>query len=330
VHACVDKDGKPSYSKDQQKRGVEYRLAELLVVSRAAPVFQVVGELGVTMHLRRNPTHDYGERNSAGVVDVGTWLHERGTLADRKRVPSASNPEHFTEFIKVDAMEFRTGRVIEGYIEQEPSPGTSKQMFTGDPADQPDHRHDCDVHVEDGSVGEAISTCRTVHHEDEEPIFGLAAALSADEFQQVKTQCTTWYVESVSFVDLSYITHDDLLWALEDYWPAVETEVGESDEKGGHFALRRLALMDHGMDDQLAAVNQRNRTASDLWNVVSKQRHSVVHPIKRLRDCSRRFDDIDTRMERLEQTVENSEKEVMKKLEAILQMQEKLDSASRK
>jgi hypothetical protein len=183
VRACVraDQHGKPSYTREQLEHVVEYRLAELVVDSRAAPRYQVVGELGQVVHLRKHPTPEYGPDNSEGVVDVGDWLYEKGTVADRPRVSSASRPGRFIEFIKVQGVESKTRRAIEGYIiEKEGAsggPGAPEIDYRGlaivnhghgadDSVEQPEHRLDCDVHVEDGLVGEALPSCQTVHHEE--------------------------------------------------------------------------------------------------------------------------------------------------------------------
>eukprot|EP01047_Picozoa_sp_COSAG01_P074351 COSAG01_NODE_12401_length_1746_cov_2.282939_1_plen_191_part_00 len=184
MRACVraDQHDKPSYTREHLERVVEYRLAELVVDSRAAPRYQVVGELGQALHLRKHPTPEYGPDNSVGVVDVGDWLYEKGTVAERRRVSSASRPGHLVEFIKVQGVESKTRRAIEGYIiEKEGAsgggPGAPEIDCRGPEigcrghgadysVEQPGHRLDCDVHVEDGSVGEALPSCQTVHHEE--------------------------------------------------------------------------------------------------------------------------------------------------------------------
>jgi hypothetical protein len=88
-------------------------------------------------------------------------------------------------------------------------------------------------------------------------------------------------------------------------------------DKGGQVALRRLALMDHGMHD-----GQIVRSHPELWKGANRRRHDPAAqpgPIKRLRDCEGRFDDIDRRMDKLERTLEQ---DVRSRLETIIKMME--------
>jgi len=190
--------------------------------------------------------------------------------------------------------------------------------------------------VRDGEIRNSEICCwvedsKTVRDDDAEPMFGLASVLGEEDFALMSAKTSSWVVETVSFVDMAFITRAELLRLLQEYWPhtttgdrggkrvgattptwiaAIAAKSGTSNSGcelplsvqpemiGGQQALGQLALMEHDMS--AAAAGTKLQSDSTIVQPQHGQR-STQHqrqklPVRSFEDCSERFDTLEAQL----------------------------------
>lgn len=188
-----------------------------------------------------------------------------------------------------------------------------------------------DGEIKHGEVSSWVEDDKTICDYHAEPMFGLEAVLDDANFDAISSRTKPWFVETVSFVELAFITRAELLELLKEHWPQastieenserVDADVSNSlaragscrketlhastqDMTGGQRALGRLVLMDHGMEDVIGSAccnsssSSRRKPAVETVSATATahQGRAQSRTVQSFDDCSHRFDAIESQL----------------------------------
>eukprot|EP01043_Picozoa_sp_COSAG02_P030919 COSAG02_NODE_1997_length_10152_cov_3.110315_5_plen_943_part_00 len=315
-----------------------YKLVELEVVQRHRPQYYVCDNLRLLAHPRE------GANSYEPASD-----DEEDRICDDKGVPLRLGglvPAKQTVRELLDPNTGKPRRVCAGHREYVlVSWSTDNGQVTGwlhDPLSSKGKESSHDGEVSENEVVRWVEDTKLIDQDDEEPVFGLAAALEDEEFQAVKDKTRGWFVETLNFVDMAYITRKNLRILLNDHWPPAsvaedglvtstdgrspsilsldlpKVTVPDEDYKmGGQQALAKLALMDHHLIRRSDANEMSGQYLSAgrcsvgdatkshrLRDIMKNRMKSIINPVTSFEDCAKRFDAIEKSIERVSNNVD--------------------------
>ena len=353
----IDDDGAPCMHSDAGGDMVpdisSYNLVELQVVQRHRPQYYVCDNLKLLAHPRQgaysyDPTPD--EQRDCIRDDNGDPLRLGGVVPGRETVrtmidPRTGNPRRHGQYV-----------LVSWSTENGHCTGWLDDPLGANQTESSARNHDGEVSK--NKVARWVEDTKLIDQDDEEPVFGLAAALEDEEFHAVKLKTQEWFVETLNFVDMAYITRKDLRMLLDNYWPPVavqdqmltsadgrlppgmipvgrdvisldlpkSTVADEGHKTGGQEALERLALMDHHLVKAPARPRGRSGDASlsGVGLAVAgshKLRDITKHRMKTIITPVTCFEDCAKRFDSLERNIERVSNNVDKLIKGQSQMQ---------
>lgn len=313
-----------------------YKLVDLQVIQRHRPQYYVCDDLQLLA--RPKKAHPYepasDDEDYRICDDSGHPLRLGGLVPAKETVremldPRTGKPRRNGEYVLV-SWSTDNGHCT-GWLHDPLSPKRTESSISSQ-----------DGEVSENKVIRWVEDTKLIDQDDEEPVFGLAAALDDDEFQAVKDKTKGWFVETLTFVDMAYITRKDLRMLLNDHWAPVlvdedqmltstdspspsilsldlpkATVADEGHKMGGQQALATLALMDHHLfrrsddvdlsgQDVLAAGRVFGATTGSrrLKDIMQNRMKSIIHPVTSFEDCAKRFDSIERSIEHVSKNVD--------------------------
>ena len=199
-----------------------YSIVDLQVVDRFRPRYYVCNDLQL---LARPEPEAYtpSEEDDALQEAEGNPIRLGGIVPARETVREVINPETGVRMARAGNGEYvlvswstENGKKT-GWVRDPLTASAMQDLDKSFITEAPDI---CDGEIDEHAVVRWVEDWKIISDSDEEPVFGLAAAMREEEFAVMEVKSQEWFVETLSFVDMAYITRTDLHHLLTDHWPA--------------------------------------------------------------------------------------------------------------
>lgn len=198
-----------------------YSIVDLQVVHRHRPRYYVCDNLKLLAHPGEDGFVRNGGDDDDEITDInGSPVRLGGVVPAKETVREAINPATLQPWARARnggyvlvTWSTENGKIT-GWARD---PLTARLKKDGSLANAGSH----DGEISGNEIVRWVEDTKMVSEHDEEPVFGLAAALDDEAFRIVEIKTKDWFVETLTFVDMAYITRDNLHNLLQDHWPSV-------------------------------------------------------------------------------------------------------------